>query len=108
MASELVLKDKPTLKDIQAYIAATAIERGFDKESAQNCFILLTEEVGELAKALRKHAGVRLATDSKPMDVEFEIADVFLTLVSLCNTLGIDLEKVLRAKEEKNKIRVWI
>jgi NTP pyrophosphatase (non-canonical NTP hydrolase) len=68
---------------------------------------MLTEEVGELAKALRKQAGVKVASDSKLTDVKEEAVDVFWMLICICNLLGIDLELALRAKEAKNKTRSW-
>ena len=68
---------------------------------------MLTEEVGELAKALRKQAGVKVASDSKLTDVKEETVDVFWMLVCVCNQLGINLEKALRTKEAKNKTRRW-
>lgn len=107
MSKHPVLKDHPTLEDIQTYIADAALYRGFDQESLRDTFILLTEEVGELAKALRKHTGVKLATDSKIVEVENEAADVLWMLICICNQLGINLEKALRAKEEANKTRIW-
>ena len=43
-----------TLKDYQALVSALALERGFDKETVSEVFLLMVEEVGELAKAIRK------------------------------------------------------
>ena len=49
-----VLKEKPTLADLQEYIVQMKIERGFQtKDKIYECF-LLTEELGELCKAVRK------------------------------------------------------
>jgi len=106
-ATHPVLGSQPTLADIQAYIAAVVAFRGFDKEDVQDKFIMLTEEIGELAKALRKTNGVRMATDSAATNVAEEAADVLWMLVCVCNILGIDLEAALRSKEEKNKQREW-
>ncbi|HEX3568152.1 MAG TPA: MazG nucleotide pyrophosphohydrolase domain-containing protein [Candidatus Saccharimonadales bacterium] len=102
-----VLGPDPTLRDVQNYVQATIVYRGFDKESLQDKFIMLTEEVGELAKALRKQNGVKTATDSKVGAVDHEAADVLWLLICVCNKLGIDLEKALRSKEEINKTRTW-
>ena len=102
-----VLAPTPTLGDIQAYVAATNTFRGHDT-SLQTCLLLLCEEVGELAKAARKSAGIRTDT-AKPDDAhtDDEAADVLWVLASACNTLGIDLEHAFRAKSEKNKSRTW-
>ncbi|HSX04964.1 MAG TPA: MazG nucleotide pyrophosphohydrolase domain-containing protein [Candidatus Saccharimonadales bacterium] len=108
MADHPVLAANPTLAEIQAYMAAVVKHRGFDKETLQDSFILLTEEVGELAKALRKHEGrAPVATDSTIGAIEHEAADVFWMLICVCNHLGIDLETALRDKEEINKQRRW-
>lgn len=102
-----VLKSNPNLANIQTYIAEVIKFKGFDKETVQDSFIMMCEEVGELAKALRKSHGVKLATDSKNVEVRHEVADVFWMLVCICNQLGISLEAALREKEEYNKKRSW-
>lgn len=101
------LKDNPTLSEIQAYIALRTKERGFDNETTQDSFMLLVEEVGELAKALRPLHGIKTATDSTKNDIEHEAADVFWLLACVCNGLGIDLEAAVRSKEAKNLKRTW-
>jgi NTP pyrophosphatase (non-canonical NTP hydrolase) len=68
---------------------------------------MLVEEVGELAKALRRHAGHKMDVAAPDINVRHEAADVLWMLVATCNKLGIDLEEALREKEEKNKQRVW-
>lgn len=107
MADHPVLPDTPTLADLQRYISATNEYRGHNV-LLQTCLLLLCEEVGELAKAVRKTAGVR--TDTAKADGEHadeEAADVLWMLCSICNALDIDLEQAFRAKEEKNKQRTW-
>lgn len=107
MAEHPVLPPQPTLADIQRYVNETNTYRGHDA-SLSACLLLLCEEVGELAKASRKSIGVR--TDAaKPDDAhtDEEAADVLWMLASVCNSLGVDLEQAFRAKEEKNKVRVW-
>ncbi len=104
--SGLRLKAEPTLADFQQYIRDMVAERGFKRTLAQK-FMLLTEEAGELSKAARKRDGQPLATDSNGGDAAHEAADLLMILLDICNTLGIDLEQAFRAKEEKNKQRVW-
>ncbi len=65
------------------------------------------EEVGELAKAIRKANGQKVYTDSKHHDIEEEAADVLFMLLDVCNRLDIDLEKAFVAKEVKNNSRTW-
>lgn len=101
------LQDSPTLADFQAYAARKIKERGFDDETVQDKFILLVEEVGELAKALRPMHGVKVADDSVVGEMEHELADVFWLLLAISNGLGVDLEQAVRAKEAKNEARNW-
>lgn len=103
-----VLKANPTLQDVQAYIGEVIEHRGFDKQSVQDELLLLSEEIGELVKAVRQHTGnVRNDAGSQGHKIEHEAADVLWMLVCVCNRLGIDLEAALRAKEEHNKTRTW-
>jgi NTP pyrophosphatase (non-canonical NTP hydrolase) len=106
--SSLSLTEKPTLKDYQEYVAKMIRERHF--EPAQNVpkqLCMLMEECGELAKAARKDAGIKIDSTSTKRDVAHEAADVFIILLSLCDVLKIDLEKAFRDKEEINKKRIW-
>jgi len=100
------LADKPTLADYQTYLKEVNTERGF-KETVQDVFVLLVEEVGEFAKAIRKRGVIKVDKNSKEHNVEEEAADVFYLLINLCNHLNIDLEKAFRNKEKKNQKRHW-
>ncbi|MFU2363776.1 MAG: hypothetical protein ACM67R_08160, partial [Clostridiales bacterium] len=40
-------------------------------------------------------------------DIEEEVADVFIVLVSICNRLNINLYDAIIKKEEKNIKRQW-
>ena len=51
---KLKLKQSPTLRDFQDYVAQLVKERGFDKETVPEMFMLFLEECGEMAKAARK------------------------------------------------------
>jgi len=104
--SKLHLKVNPTLADYQQYVREMVVERGF-KDDVQKKFMMLIEEVGELAKASRKHAGMRYAADAPKQDLAGEAADVLIVFLGLCNLLNVDLEQAFRNKEELNKKRVW-
>ena len=99
--------DKPSLQDYQALIRKLVVERGFDKETVPEVFTLLVEEIGELAKAIRKTNGQKTGAHSRQHEVAEEAADVFWLLVDLCNRLGVDLEAAFNAKETKNRKRNW-
>jgi NTP pyrophosphatase (non-canonical NTP hydrolase) len=95
------------LEEYQTLVRQLVIERGFDNETVPEVFTLLVEEVGELAKAIRKANGQKVDKASKIHDLEEEAADVFWLLIDLCNRLDIDLAAAFAAKEEKNRQRKW-
>lgn len=96
-----------TLKDLQEYIKQMIQDRGFEDEDVRNQLILLIEEVGELAKAIRKEAGMKFSETTKRTELEEELADVQIVLLVLASKLGIDMRAVVAAKEMKNSERVW-
>ncbi len=84
------------------------IERGFDGNSHEQKFLLFVEEVGELAKAMRKRANLLVDPAKKDRFVlEEEFADVLIYLLDLANGFGIDLEQAFREKEALNNQRQW-
>lgn len=103
------LNNNNSLLDIQTYVKKVVSIRGFDDENEKDIMLLMLEEVGELAKAIRKHSGLKI--DQNKLDsygsISEEIADVFIYLVDLSNTLNIDLFKAFKDKEEKNLKRSW-
>ena len=103
-----VLKENPTLPDLQQYLAEVCQERGWTKDSPSEKFVLFVEEVGELAKAMRKTAGL-YQEQAKPRDIslEEEFSDVLSYLLDLANCFQVDLEQAFRAKEEINRSRTW-
>ena len=54
-----------SLNEYQALIKKLVVERGYDSETVSEVFILLVEETGELAKAIRKYNGQKVHTDSQ-------------------------------------------
>jgi len=82
-------------------------ERGFDKETVRDVFLLLTEEIGELAKAIRHAEKLHIDETSEKKELKGELADVFIYLLDLSNHLGVDLEECFRKKETMNKTRTW-
>lgn len=104
------LTDDASLNDIQDYIQKVVELRGFAGQPVQETMLLLLEEAGELAKAVRKSA-TRMSVDVDRLEhydtVESEAADVFFVLTALCNQMQINLLDALREKEEKNCERNW-
>ena len=100
-------KADASLDEWQTYVQQKITERGFANETTQQKFLLLVEEVGELAKALRPLEGIKTSDDSDKLDVKHEAADVFWLLCCICNGLGIDLDEAVRLKDAKNEKRIW-
>lgn len=102
------LKEKPTLQDLQTYLAQICQERGWTKDSPSEKFLLFIEEVGELAKAMRKAAGLyEEQARSRDISLEEEFADVLSYLLDLANCFQVDLERAFREKEQVNQSRTW-
>ena len=104
------LSDKSSINEIQSYIKKVMEVRGFNKEKSSDKILLLVEEVGELAKAIRKNEkklGIDKTKEYNYSSIESEIADVFIVLLSICDILNMDLLKVFLEKEEENIKRIW-
>lgn len=102
------LKNNPTLKDFQTYVAELELERGFSDQSARDKCLLLGEEVGELFKAIRKSEGLGIDPNSKIESIEGELTDVFIYICSIANRFNINMEAAFQAKENLNKKRTWV
>ena len=98
----------PSLPDLQRYMDAVCQERGWTKDNNAEKFLLFTEEIGELAKAIRKTRGL-YQEHARPNihSLEEEFADVLSYLLDLANAFGVDLEQAFREKERANASRTW-
>ena len=72
--------------------------------------VLLTEEVGELARVIAREYGEQSAKKSdEKFNLADEMADVLFVLICLANQTGVDLEKAfkenLQKKTERDKKR---
>jgi NTP pyrophosphatase (non-canonical NTP hydrolase) len=102
--------DIPTsdsLKDLQQYIWQMNIDRGFNIDDASKKLVVLMEEVGELAKAIRKVAGIKFTATTKQTELKEELADVQIVLLALASSFNIDMLEAVRDKEAKNRLRNW-
>ena len=105
-----LINNESSMDDVQEYIKEVITMRGFSEQRVQDKMLLLLEETGELAKAIRKtlpDASVDYNKIENYTDVEEEIANVFIVLVSICNRLNINLYEAFKNKEEKNVKRKW-
>lgn len=102
------LKEGSSLADVQEYAKKMIIARGFEEENLQDLLMLLTEEVGELAKEIRKTIKHKLdqSAENTP-NLGNEIADVFNYLLAMCVVADIDLFQAFKKKEAINLKREW-
>jgi NTP pyrophosphatase (non-canonical NTP hydrolase) len=103
-----ILTPEMSLSEIQNYMQVMAEQRGFSPSSTATMLILL-EEVGELAKALRKHTGLKIdhARLSSYGNLSHEMADVLICLMMLANKCNVNLCEALAEKETINRQRTW-
>jgi deoxyguanosine kinase len=109
------------MRDYQSFHLSLDVEKGFDPDPYFN-FIGLSEELGEMAKALKQMwlASERLRAEGRsPQDahdaalgefrpaVQDELADCLAYLFKLSNYAGIDLEQAYLDKMAVNARRVW-
>ena len=92
----------PALKAFQEYYRRAAMQRGYAKENAQDTLLLMVEEVGELARAIRKREKLVRHGSYKNSNEAHELADIFLYVVHMANVLGLDLGSVVKEKESIN------
>ena len=102
-------RDSTSLPRLQRYIDDMVHARGFAEETPQDVMLLICEEVGDLAKEVRKsHSHIKndVSKDSKD-HLEGEIGDVFSMLLALCRTVDVDLFTAFVNKELDNCSRRW-
>lgn len=101
------ISETDSLRKIQEYIWQKNKERGFSGEAPEKKLIMLMEESGELAKAIRQTIGMGFSKDTKMTDIKEELADVQIILLGLASTLDIDMLDAMPEKEKKNSKRTW-
>ncbi len=103
-----LLNEKSSIAEIQTYIKDMKKDRKFDGVTIEREMMLFLEELGELAKAIRKNTKGRLdITKEYNTNVEEELADCFIYLLSIANMNHVDMFKAFKDKETKNCERVW-
>jgi len=105
-----ILAEKPlTLAELQDYVRRMVKLRGFDKEKIEDVLLLLTEEIGELARAIRGFVGLKTSRKRSNIceHLSEELADCLIYLLDIANLANIDLESAFRKKEKRNSRRKW-
>lgn len=88
---------RTTIKYLQNYIKA----KDYNPELKKDYFIMLSEEVGELARALKKDVTLK-DTDNIKGTIDEELWDIIYYVLAIANCYDIDLEEVIKIKEEIN------
>jgi len=102
------LPSRPTLSDYQAYIKAQCEARGWTNRTDTERVMMLAEEIGEVAKEVRKHTGKFGYAKPETADaLSAELVDVFNWLIDLANSNDVDLEQAFRAKWKFTETRTW-
>lgn len=102
------LSKKSSVEDVQKYIKDMIAVRKF-KTNLLERMCLLTEEIGELAKEVRKTDNNLTVDVGKEYSssLKLEITDVFICLMGMCELIDMDIVQGLKDKEEINFKREW-
>lgn len=108
------------MKDLQSSVDDIIVwqRRNFAKATSRSTIMHLASELGEalcaseprgLVEVLTKDAVVKLQYGAlkTPATLATEIADIFILLVQLADTSGIDIAEVVDTKMKQNYKRVW-
>lgn len=94
------------LQDFQQFHRALDEEKGFSSDVLLN-FMLLQEEIGELAKALKRVWLQQAQLSNARSAIQEELADVLAYVLKIANYTGIDLEAAYIDKMARNRSRSW-
>lgn len=97
-----------TLFELQTFIKETCKQKGWSNRTALELMVLMTEEVGEVSKAIRHQTG--FATGNPRDELENlgdELVDVLNYVLDIANHFNIDLAVAFSRKWEKNHKRTW-
>ena len=82
--------------------------KGWDRAPVNTVWLLLTEEIGELASAIRQYTRTFKKSGLKKergVDIQMEMGDVFSYLFQLASMLNVDLDEMWVKHQEKVQLR---
>ena len=95
-----------TIQEAQKTVDQWIQDYGVRYFSELTNMVILTEEVGEMARIIARRYGEQSEKESdKNKDLGDEIADVLFVLICLANQTGINLEEALKKNLEKKTNR---
>ncbi len=86
---------KTTVKYLQNYIK----QKDFHPELLKDYFLKLTEEVGELSRAIRKNIKAE-SSEQIQGTIDEELWDIIYYTIAIANIYDIDLESVIKTKSK--------
>lgn len=84
-------------------------QKGWDKAPIDKVWLLFTEEVGELASAIRQNQKFYKKTTkrNKGQDVMVELGDVFSYLFQIADIMNVDLDEMWNIHRKKIEKRSY-
>lgn len=79
------------LKELQQKIADDWSQRSAHQPDLAQQILYIVEEFGEVAEAIRKQNGLKARKDTQT-DVGSEFADLVISILTLANTMGVDVD----------------
>lgn len=101
------LLENPTINDLQKFVAAQCEERGWTDRTDVERLMMLAEEVGEVAKEIRKATGRHGYKPGTKDALGEELVDVLNFVIDIANANNINLEQAFRAKWHAVATRKW-
>jgi NTP pyrophosphatase (non-canonical NTP hydrolase) len=86
------------------------LAHNFPNQQDHDGLLGIIEEVGELAHAHLKHQqGIRSSSDRMVSNIKKvdALGDIFIYMMSYCNTNGLDLEACIKVAWDEVKNRDW-
>ena len=91
---------KTTIRYLQHFIR----QKDYHPELSKDYFLKLSEEVGELSRAMRKGLKAQNGRDIKGT-IDEELWDVIYYAIAIANLYDIDLEQVIQTKSAMNQLK---
>lgn len=82
--------------------------KGWDRAPIQKVWLLFTEEIGELASAIRQNMGMYKKQGGKQINIRDEMGDVFSYLFQLAYMLNVDLDEMWKVHKQKMTTKIYV
>lgn len=82
-------------------------QMGWDRAPIHKVWLLFTEEIGELASAIRQSQGIYRKSGGKSDDVANEMGDVFSYLFQIAYMMNVDLDRMWEIHKQKMVTKIY-